>query len=46
MKDRAELGLVGVYRGAIWNADGGQYVRIVFGIMGMDEKDTVDGYIS
>ena len=42
MRDRAELGLVGLYRGAIWNVDGEQYVRIVFGIMGMDEKDTVN----
>lgn len=42
MRDRAELGLVGIYRGAIWSIDGEQYVRIVFGIIGMDEKDTVN----
>ena len=41
MRDRAELGMVGLYRGAIWSLDEEQYVRIVFGIMGMNEHDTV-----
>lgn len=31
MRDRAELGLVGVYRGAIWNEGFMQYVEIFFG---------------
>ena len=38
MRDRAELGLVGVYRGAIWNEGFMQYVEIFFGTERRIEK--------
>ena len=37
MRDRARLGLVGIYRGRIWSKSNMHTVEILFGIVGMDE---------